>query len=197
MDTINMFLMILLPLAMALPQYNHFSGANSSHHLNKRDANGGINCGGHTVDFCDQCSDRDDPTRCNSDCMWRSGVCTYKDISVFKKEVLYWTNNDRKSAGKEPLIMSNQLSISAQNWADNLKEKCLYEHSNAVSENLLARCYWTLPGYMPTYMWSTSPVKNSTMLSDWTVMGVGFARIQNCENYCSGSKANVVVAQFV
>jgi len=191
-----MFWMILLPLAMALPQYDHFSGANSSHHLSKRNANGGINCGGHKADTCRQCSITD-PTWCNSDCMWQNGACTYKDISGFQKEVLHATNVYRQSQGKNPLTLSNQLSISAQNWADNLKKKCIFEHMpNAWSENLSSNCGWTPEGTLPIEMWIESPGHNENMLDNWNEMGVGLARIQNCNNFCAGYKAHVVVAQY-
>lgn len=192
-----MFLMILLPLAMALPQYDHFSGANSSHHLSKRNDYGGINCGGHKADTCRKCSTTDH-TWCNLDCMWQNGACTYKDISGFQKEVLHATNVYRQSQGKKALTLSNKLSSSAQNWADTLKKKCLFEHNTNIawSENLSSNCGWTPEGTVPIEMWIESPGHNQNMLGDWTELGVGLARIQNCHNFCRGGKAYVVVAHY-
>jgi len=199
-----MFLIILLPLAMALPQYDHFSGTNTSHHLSKRNANGRMNCGGHKADTCHLCSTTN-PTFCNSDCMWQNGACTYKDISGFRKEVLYATNQHRIGHGKQPLTLSNQLTNSAQNWADTLKKKCLFEHmtespipNSAWSENLSRNCGWTPIGILPIGQWiQSTDGHNENMLDDkWTVMGVGLANIQNCNKYCSGYKGHVVVAHY-
>jgi len=197
-----MFLIILLPLAMALPQYDHLSGTNSSHHLSKRNAAGRINCGGHSADTCYQCSTTN-PTWCNGDCMWQNGACTYKDISGFRKEVLYATNKYRIGHGKQPLTMSNQLTNSAQNWADTLKNRCLYEHmsrnpfpNHALSENISHKCGWTAIGNWHVEGWFNSPGHNKNMMDDkWTVMGVGLAKRRNCARFC-GYKDHVVVAHY-
>jgi len=197
-----MFLMILLPLAMTLPHYDHYSGANSSHHLSKRNANGGINCGGHRADTCHQCSITD-PTWCNSDCKWQNGACTFKDISGFQKEVLHATNVYRKSQGKKPLDLSNSLSSRAQNWADTMKSKCLWEHTPwnqrpyGWSENLYMEYGKATVGTSPIDSWIESPGHNKNMLGDWTVMGVGLALAQNCNNFYSGQKTSLVVAQYM
>jgi len=162
-----MFLLILLPLATALPQHDHYNGVNSSHPLSKRNANG-------------------------------------NDISGFQMEILHATNEYRKSKGKQPLELSDPLNSSAQKWADTMKEKCLWEHmpnspfpDKPWSENLFSDCKWTPDVTRTIEGWIESPGHNKNMLGDWTVMGIGFAKTQNCDKHCFGNKAHVVAAHYV
>jgi len=158
--------MVLLPLAMAIPQYDQYSGVNSSHHLSKRNANGN-DISGFQMELLH---------------------ATNEYRKTKGKQPLKLSDPLNGSAQKWADTLTERCL-----WRHMSNSPF---PTKAWGENLYSGCEWTPNVSSTMEKLIASPGHNRNMLGDWTEMGVGFATTQNCNEHCLGHKANVVVAHY-